>query len=76
MPSGLCPIEVPSLKGLRGLITRSPSTDVLGYDCDALRAEVDASTLFAKAGEKDGAPMSEKPGQDEGVGRPPRPNPG
>jgi hypothetical protein len=31
--------EVPSLKGLRDLITRSPSTDVLGYDCDALRAE-------------------------------------
>jgi hypothetical protein len=64
---------VPSLKGLRDLITCVPSTDVLGYDCDALRAEVDASTLSPKAGEKDGAPMSEKPGQAEGVGHsPPR----
>ena len=53
-------------------MTRSPSTDVLGYDCDALRAEdVMASTLPPKAGEKDGAPMSEKPGPAEGVGHAP-----
>ena len=31
--------EASSLKGLGDLITCLPSTHVLGYDCDALRAE-------------------------------------
>jgi hypothetical protein len=43
--------EVPSLKGLGDLITCLPSTHVMGYDCDALRAEdCPAPTLSQKRG--------------------------
>jgi hypothetical protein len=53
-------------------MTCVPSTHVLGYDCDALRAEdCRLPPLSPKAGEKDGAPMAEKPGQAEGMGHPP-----